>query len=393
VTWEPILDGELAKRAWVAVHDIADALATIDEPSPDLALFWTYLAAASDDDKTAARTDAAMAKFAREIESGIRGVRLYGGLTGAGWIAGHVADDVDAFLDIVDTALIEALAVDPWKYDYDLIGGLAGMAVYFLDRTGPASSRGLARIVEHLDALSETTPKGITWHTKPELLPEHQRVQSPDGYYNCGLAHGVPGVVGVLGKIAARPDAPAAAARLCDGAIRWLLAERAPEGWPSAIDANQRSPSRVAWCYGDPGVLAAMWNAAVRRGQSTAEIDRFDGWMTRPLRGSGAVDAGLCHGAGGLAHIANRFYQATRNPAYRAAAITWYEHTLAMRNDQPIAGFPQYVPIPEPGESHWRSTPAFLDGAAGVALAFLAGLVPIEPEWDRLMLCDLPVHA
>ncbi|HEV7557750.1 MAG TPA: lanthionine synthetase C family protein [Kofleriaceae bacterium] len=392
MTWEPILDGELAQRAWVAVHDVADALATVDQPSPDLALFWTYLAAASDDAKTAARTDAAMTKFAREIESGIRGVRLYGGLTGAGWIAGHVADDVEPFLEIVDTALIDALAVEPWTYDYDLIGGLAGMAVYFLDRAGPASSRGLARIVEHLDTLAVTTPKGITWHTAPDLLPEYQRVQSPEGYYNCGLAHGVPGVVAVLGKIAARPDAPAAAARLCDGAISWLLAERDPGGWPAAIDGGARSPTRAAWCYGDPGVLVAMWNANARRGQSTAEIDRFDGWMTRPLKGSGAVDTGLCHGTGGLAHLANRFYQATRNPDYRAAAITWYEHTLEMRNTEPIAGFPQYVPIPEPGEAHWRGTPAFLDGAAGVAMTLLAGLVPIEPEWDRLMLCDLPVH-
>jgi hypothetical protein len=391
--WQPILHGEIASRAWTAVGDIAEALVSLKAPTQDLALFWAYMAGASQAAATTEYADAAMTRFARDIEIGIRDVGLYGGLAGAGWVAGHIANDVDAFLDIVDTALVDALAVEHWDRDYDLVSGLVGMAVYFLDRPTTAASHGLVRIVEHLERSAEDTTKGITWHTSPTLLPEHQRVQSPDGYYNCGVAHGVPGVVAVLGKVAARPGAPPAAARLCDGAIRWLIGERDLAGWPSAIDANRRSPARVAWCYGDPGVHVAIWNALARRGLPTCEVDRFDAWMTHPFEESGVVDGCLCHGAVGLAHIANRFYQATGNPAYHAAAIAWYERALEIRNDKPLAGYPQYTPLPAPGESPWQPTPAFLNGAAGVALGLLAGLVPIEPEWDRLMLCDLPVRS
>jgi hypothetical protein len=33
----------------------------------------------------------------------------------------------------------------------------------------------------------------------------------------------------------------------------------------------------------------------------------------------------------------------------------------------------------------WEPSRAFLDGAIGVALALLAALTPIEPQWDRLL--------
>jgi hypothetical protein len=34
----------------------------------------------------------------------------------------------------------------------------------------------------------------------------------------------------------------------------------------------------------------------------------------------------------------------------------------------------------------WQETPEFLDGAVGVALAFLAAVTPVEPNWDRMLL-------
>jgi len=40
----------------------------------------------------------------------------------------------------------------------------------------------------------------------------------------------------------------------------------------------------------------------------------------------------------------------------------------------------------------WEPSPAFLDGAVGVALALLAALTPIEPQWDRLLLISGRTH-
>jgi hypothetical protein len=278
--------------------------------------------------------------------------------------------------------------VATWTADYDLIGGLVGLGVYFLER-GPAGRDGIARIVEHLVATSERTDAGVTWHTRAELLPDHQRKTAPNGYYNCGLAHGVPGVVSLLGRIAQRPDAPAGVAELRDDAARWLLAQRVDDrGFPATVTDGQRIPTRAAWCYGDPGVVVALWDVEVRAGRSPDALVPLNAWMHRTIEQAGVVDMPLCHGATGLAHLCNRFYQATGVREYRDAAVTWFTRALDMRRSEPHAGFPAFSPLETPP---WKTTADLLDGAGGVGLSLLAAVTPIEPEWDRLMLCDLPV--
>ena len=38
----------------------------------------------------------------------------------------------------------------------------------------------------------------------------------------------------------------------------------------------------------------------------------------------------------------------------------------------------------------WRDEPGFLTGAAGIGLALLAALFPVEPAWDRVLLASIP---
>lgn len=37
--------------------------------------------------------------------------------------------------------------------------------------------------------------------------------------------------------------------------------------------------------------------------------------------------------------------------------------------------------------------PGFLTGAAGIGLALLGAVSPVEPSWDRLLLCSVPSVA
>lgn len=80
----------------------------------------------------------------------------------------------------------------------------------------------------------------------------------------------------------------------------------------------------------------------------------------------GAVDAGLCHGSAGLAHIFNRHWQATGERVFADAARRWFGRTLA-RIDHVSGG-------------------GFLSGRAGVALALLHAASAREPTWDRVLL-------
>ena len=45
------------------------------------------------------------------------------------------------------------------------------------------------------------------------------------------------------------------------------------------------------------------------------------------------------------------------------------------------------------GEKIWQTDASFLTGSVGAALALLAGVSNVSPDWDRLLLCDVPASA
>ncbi len=366
MSWTPLLVGAEADRARAALAAIADELATQTDPIEDLALFWSYVAPVLGD-AYAAHHDAALERLPSVFERGVRGPALYNGLAGLGWTIAHCADGADEILDLIDARLVEALREPRWLGYYDLIGGLVGIAVYFFERGPdvPLAKLGLAAIAGHLEQIAERTGELVTWHSPVELVPPAERERNPTGWYNCGVAHGVPGVIAVLARLG-HP--------LCEGAIRWQLAQRTPDPsasrFPTLAQPDHSSTARTAWCYGDPGVLAVLWNAEADRPSVEALMREA---LARPVSRTGIVDTGVCHGTVGLAHIANRMFHATGDDRFAELARRWYLTTLAITQ-----------PLP---------TPDFLDGRIGLGLALAAAIAPIDPDWDRLLLVDLPIRG
>jgi len=69
-----------------------------------------------------------------------------------------------------------------------------------------------------------------------------------------------------------------------------------------------------------------------------------------------------------------------------AAAHTWMARTLDLRQPgRGVGGFVTWGPDAA-GRMDWRDDPSLLTGAAGVALALLAAIAPVEPAWDRVLL-------
>jgi hypothetical protein len=106
----------------------------------------------------------------------------------------------------------------------------------------------------------------------------------------------------------------------------------------------------------------------------------------RPPAMSGVVDAGLCHGAAGLAHVFNRLFQASGEERLAAAARQWFRHVLEMpAHPDGIAGFAAWTHTDASGW-HWHPDRGFLTGAAGIGLALMAAVGAQEPAWDRVLL-------
>jgi hypothetical protein len=400
--WQAVLTGSAAAEAQRAVQEIAAAIEDHADPGDDVslasgaagfALLNAYLAVATDDTEAEERT---FVWLERALEGvGGRGPSLYGGAAGVAWVAEHVSQllgsaDADPD-DAMEQALLGMLGRSPWRSDFDLISGLAGYGVFALERLPRPRARAcLEQVVARLEELAERTSEGITWHTPPELLPDHQRAVAPAGYYNLGVAHGVPGVVAVLAGAAAAGVAAERASSLAAGAVDWLLAQRLREGAPSSLpywvaEGAVPNPARLAWCYGDPGAAAALLAADRALGETRwrrPALTLGGAVASRGREESGVEDASLCHGAAGLGHVFNRIHQSRGDAAVRNSAQGWFERTLELRGGDG-RGFGGYA-SPPGREVYDGDGSGVLTGAAGVALALLAATTAVEPGWDRL---------
>jgi lantibiotic modifying enzyme len=414
-SWRPLLTGDLARRAQSALEEIARDLqrriASSSEPFFSLAqglagqaLFFAYLDRALPGQ---GHDDFALDLLEQAVESlAVPNVRagLYSGFVGVGWTAEHLQgwlldpEDPDPAEEIA-AALRQHLEVSPWQRHFDLIGGLVGFGLFGLERyPRPGAEECVELAVTRLLETAERQGAGRTWLTMPELLSPEGRQMTPDGQYDLGVAHGVPGVVRFLAEAAAAGMGPPETRSLLADAARWVIACKQPLGgslFPAHLAPGQerKHGSRLAWCYGDLGVAAAMLGAARFAGEPSWEREALE-WAeaaaARTEASSAVREAGLCHGAAGVAHLFNRLYQATGNPALGEAARAWFERTLGYRQPgQGCAGFRAWV-VDDDKKMVWQDDPGFLAGSAGIGLALLAALFPIEPAWDRVLLASIP---
>ncbi|HSK76582.1 MAG TPA: lanthionine synthetase LanC family protein, partial [Thermoanaerobaculia bacterium] len=221
----------------------------------------------------------------------------------------------------------------------------------------------------------------------------------PQGNYNLGVAHGVPGIVAALAGIVAAGVAQPRAGRLLEEAVAWMLAEgKLPPGagavFPSHLAPGASpKPSRQAWCYGDPGIAAALLGAARQAGEPSWEREALETARSAAAcsrEAAGIKDAGLCHGAAGLGHLWNRLWQASGEPVFADTARAWFEWTLDFR--QPGRGSAGFLArdMDDDGQPKWVEDTGFLTGTAGIGLTLLGALFPIEPAWDRVLLVSIP---
>jgi class I lanthipeptide synthase len=429
--WCPLLEGDLADRAWEAVNAIAQTFEAWSPGNPSegqiegwldrgislggaagLALFHGYLFKTARAERHAARAEQLLGEAIEALAMNPMRPALFSGFTGVAWVAEHLGrllegeveqeasgvDDSDMSEEI-DQALLTVLDRFSWVGNYDLLSGLVGFGVYALERfPRPSAVRCLETIIDRLEESAERNGQEVTWFTPPEVLPSVNRESAPYGYYDLGVAHGVPGVVALLAdacRLRIRQDR---ARPLLEGAVRWLVRQHlvGQRGacFPARVGPGiEESPSRLAWCHGDPGIAATLLYAARAVGMEEWESTALAiaAHAASAMReDTGVPDMGLCHGALGLAHLYNRIHQAGSGELFADAARLWYRLGLEMRSSKGgIAGFEAWQPGPDM-QLYWEADPGFLTGAAGVGLALLAAVTPIQPDWDRLLLVAIP---
>jgi hypothetical protein len=391
MSWRCLLDGELRAQATGAIGDI---VGVVDAPC-----LLAYAGQASSDEALIERGSAALERAIEALDNDAVGSPgLWGGFADVRFLVAHLADggEADHALGVIDDALLDTLG-GTMRRRIDLIGGVAGIGVAALE--DPARGRGAevaARALDLLESASQVDERGVTWFTPPEQLPAWQRELCPDGHWNLGLAHGIPGVIGFLSAMVTAGVEAERARALLEGAVTWLLAAEPPRErarFPSwLVRGVPQEPTRLAWCYGDAGVAITLLAAARATANAAWEAEALTmarAMATRSFEDSGVLDAGICHGAAGVAHIFNRIYQASGDEVLGDAARRWFTQLLAMRRPgEAIAGFPARNHVD--GADVWVAEEDVLMGAAGVGLVLLAATTELEPAWDRALLCGVP---
>jgi lantibiotic modifying enzyme len=319
------------------------------------------------------------------------------GIAGLGWIYEDLVErkiinaDPNEVLSDVDELVYEWMIQEQKNNNYDYLHGAMGGGIYFLKRlkTNPNLK---SNIEEHLALLLSqmivnSDDNTSFWTQKPNGIFTFEKT------YNLGLSHGIPSILVYLSKCYNNGIGVDILKPIIQGTVNFILKyAQKPQNsseyyFPTYVGLNgvANRSSRLAWCYGDLGICCALWQA--KQILNDKSLDRqileilLHNCQIQNLENARVVDAGLCHGASGVAHIFKRFYHRYNHPSLKESADYWYKVTLNMAivNDS-LASYKQWT------TDGWEYSESFLEGSAGITNALIYREYGNEPYWDEILL-------
>jgi len=316
------------------------------------------------------------------------------GLAGIAWAINHfvsthfVPEEYLSEIHKLDHYLADVMIEYLRSGEYDYLHGGLGIANYMLvDVDREFSRKKLAEAVKILNQLAIQENGSFHWNS----VIDHKNNVSG---INLGLSHGQASIVYFLLKAYGEKVLTSAGSKMLHGAIQYLLdvqekRENSSSVFPNwIINGEPSGESRLAWCYGDPGIGMVLWQAGKILKNKKLESDALmilrKAACKRALDSNGIFDASLCHGSAGLLQIFNRLYQETNDPKFYHAAIYWLSVTLDLsKNENGIAGYKYRNPTKPEG---WVNSIGFLEGVAGIGLALLSAVSDERPSWDECLM-------
>ena len=387
------------------IHEIAETLNCLaNEKKSDLfggigsiVLFLNYYAKYSDNDKFTENSIIIISNIFDRISKGYLYPAFADGLAGLGWLIEHLSQNefmqvnTNEIIGELDDFLYQFMGEEMKKGNYDYLHNASGIALYFLSRkSNSKSDQYLTEYINLLDEHKEIENNTIKWKFK-NLNKDYKRVEQ----YNLSLSHGMASIVSILSKIYKMGVNKAITFQLLRGSIDYILSNQfdiknSTSYFPNSVslEGDKSTSSRLAWCYGDLGIGVSLWNASKAINDKELEKKSIEILLhsskRRDLIENMVVDAGLCHGAAGIAHIFNRMFINTKIQEFKDAADYWFKETLKMAKFED--GFAGYKIWRTEEQGGWTNDFSFLEGIAGIGLALISAVSDIEPAWDECLL-------
>ena len=385
------------------IEEIAETLnnVNVNKLSPGLmtgkaglVLFLVYHARIFRNDESANYAYSLINSIIDDINNKQVALTFSDGLAGIGWLLLHLQRyDMIEFneedLAGIDGLLSKIMEKDLKEGNYDFLHGGIGYGMYFLERHQQTKNPGyLSKVAELLELICQTDSNSNKWWDT-EIHLSDQVVKG----INLGLAHGLPGIISYLSKVNREGISPALTGTLISGGCNYILSRKQDNNvyrsrYPSWVQKGIPGTSRLAWCYGDPGIGIAFMHAFESlkiESWKKEYLEIFDICMSRrSMEDDYVYDAGLCHGSAGLAQIFNRAFQISKLESYRETSEFWIRKTLEMATHQEgLAGFSAYR---SSSYGDWANEPGLLEGIAGIGLSLITSISNEDAWWDKCLL-------
>ena len=309
------------------------------------------------------------------------------GVAGVGWIIEYlvkndfIESNTDELLRSIDTYVLKSITMDMRRKEYDYLHGILGKGLYLLNRKSIAKED-LEYVVDSVYEIA--VKEGNYFKYKSSYLPKGILVD------NLSLSHGSASVINIISRFYERGIKKERSKEIVDKSLNYLLASRLENlgsVFPSLLSPEIKpEKSRLAWCYGDLGIAASLLDMAERMNMSDIRdfaIDTLHKTTKRKdLKSNSVIDAGICHGTSGIAHIFNRVYNSTKEQEFKNAADYWVSKTIEFaRYQDGIAGYKAYSSL-----RGLYNTYGILEGVSGIGLMLVSWLNSELMDWDECLL-------
>ncbi|UUC47258.1 lanthionine synthetase LanC family protein [Flavobacterium cerinum] len=306
-----------------------------------------------------------------------------GGLAGYAFLlqqlaAEHYIDgsDYHEVIAEIDEIIIEHLENDLEGDHLDILHGAIGMALYLIDKEQYEYAE---KIIDRLDQSAIREGNRCYWRTFDYYKTQKYRI-------DFGLAHGNAGIQFFLGKCLKKGIKTDTCTKMLNESLAFyqhtiqdvnLVKSYYPTIWVEddyLTGKTKPEISRVAWCYGDLGILfthllvADALQDELLKTKTIQHLIQVAGRRTEEEVMYN--DAGFCHGTCGLVLLFKNAYDQTGEGAFREASEYWLQKTYDYKlekNDQ--VAYSLYD-----GSIRNETDPTLLEGLAGVAASYLSVL-------------------
>ncbi len=371
--------------------------------SAGVALFQFYYSKLLNEESHADRGAATIVSIIEKINAGYDFHTFCSGIAGALWAIQLLQEedfidlDCDELLSDLDNYLIQSITqIKEDQNFYDFLHGILGIGYFFLKRYTHTKSDTLRNRYHKIlmDIILFLKEKSLHEGDITKWESYLIREEGLKGY-NLGLSHGMTSIINFLSRLAVHKEFKKEVETLVHRSIKYILQfknEDSASYWsfPSWItkDGQKSENSRLAWCYGDLGIVITLWRAGEQFNNPTYKQEAIaiakHTTKRRDIEEAGVKDAGLCHGAYGIMHIYNHMYKETQEIEFKEAADFWMDKGIDMAIHQD--GYAGYMSWKGGENAGWEKETNLLEGVAGIGLSIISYLAPFKTKWDECLL-------